>query len=621
MSRLKLFITILAALTAAPRLAHSALVPADKAELGAAANYIQNGGCEHGTAGWKVYADAAGASPVDGTGGSPVVSISASTTNPLEGKASCVLTKTAANDQGNGWAYDFTIGRAQLTKRLQVSFDYEVASGTYDPGSDTTDSDITAWVYGPTDGTPVMTQLAPYKVLGGGTQLRFQGQMQTAASGVAYRLILHEAKTGTSAFTLKLDNLTVGPDPKSYGPPVTDWQSYTPTFTGFGAVSGVAVYSRRVGDTLQIRGSFLAGTVAASTATLTIGYNGFNGNVSSVVDGAVAGFWAGNGGTLTGKAGGFYLPNSGTVGFLGNGYAAVNGSDVAGSSQTVGFFIQMQISGWGSSVVMSSDSETRIVAAGLQGNPASATAGNPIIFPTATYDTHGAYNTTTGRFTAPVPGYYRVFGYLSTAAANTIIRAYVNGVQGPDIGVTQANFSGNFTGTVKVNGGDLIDIRPSGTCDADGTSVLFIERVSGPSQIAASETISLQVGKTTAQSVANSSFADITSWDAPTVDDHLAFNASTGVYTVPSAGKYLVSATAAFASNSTGFRVTKIYQNGSTVRELSVAAISNDGGAAVTAILNCAAGDLIKIGAFQNSGGALNTSTASGYTSLSIVRQ
>lgn len=51
----------------------------------------------------------------------------------------------------------------------------------------------------------------------------------------------------------------------------TDWALYTPTYSaGFGTVATSYVYWRRNGDTLELQGTFVAGTVAASAATLTI---------------------------------------------------------------------------------------------------------------------------------------------------------------------------------------------------------------------------------------------------------------------------------------------------------------------------------------------------------------
>ena len=63
--------------------------------------------------------------------------------------------------------------------------------------------------------------------------------------------------------------------------PVTPWVAYTPTFTGFGTVTGISVWSRRVGDNLEIRGFFTSGTATAVQAQISLGYNGTNANVTS----------------------------------------------------------------------------------------------------------------------------------------------------------------------------------------------------------------------------------------------------------------------------------------------------------------------------------------------------
>lgn len=64
-------------------------------------------------------------------------------------------------------------------------------------------------------------------------------------------------------------------------PYITPWVAYTPTFSGFGTATSVSIWSRRVGDTLEIRGVFTSGTVVASEARLTLGFNGTNANVTS----------------------------------------------------------------------------------------------------------------------------------------------------------------------------------------------------------------------------------------------------------------------------------------------------------------------------------------------------
>ena len=58
------------------------------------------------------------------------------------------------------------------------------------------------------------------------------------------------------------------------------WVAYTPTFTGFGTPTSVNFYSRRIGDSLEVQGYFTAGTVTATAAAITIGYNGVNAGIT-----------------------------------------------------------------------------------------------------------------------------------------------------------------------------------------------------------------------------------------------------------------------------------------------------------------------------------------------------
>lgn len=50
----------------------------------------------------------------------------------------------------------------------------------------------------------------------------------------------------------------------------TAWAAYTPTITGYGTVTNVSFLWRRIGDTLEVIGTFTTGTTAASLATFTL---------------------------------------------------------------------------------------------------------------------------------------------------------------------------------------------------------------------------------------------------------------------------------------------------------------------------------------------------------------
>lgn len=62
---------------------------------------------------------------------------------------------------------------------------------------------------------------------------------------------------------------------------ITEWVAYTPTLTGLGTATGVEFYSRRVGDTLEVRGKFTCGTTTATEARIELGFNGTSGSITS----------------------------------------------------------------------------------------------------------------------------------------------------------------------------------------------------------------------------------------------------------------------------------------------------------------------------------------------------
>jgi len=68
---------------------------------------------------------------------------------------------------------------------------------------------------------------------------------------------------------VQIDTLFVGPQSLGTWAVVTDWQSYTPTYTGFGTVTASEVYYRRVGNNLEVRGNFTTGTTTGTEARLS----------------------------------------------------------------------------------------------------------------------------------------------------------------------------------------------------------------------------------------------------------------------------------------------------------------------------------------------------------------
>jgi len=206
-------------------------------------NYIENSDAEANVDGWVTYADAAGAEPVDGTGGSATTTWTRSTSSPLRGTASFLLTKDAANRQGEGASYDLVLDSADLNKTMQISFDVDATSANFVAG------DIGVYVVRDTGGTPALVYPASINIAK--AKYTFQTTF-VATSDDDYRLIFHVASTNATAYTVKFDNVSVGPVVAALGVPVSDWIAFTPAITDVpGAESGSY---KRIGDTCFIQG-------------------------------------------------------------------------------------------------------------------------------------------------------------------------------------------------------------------------------------------------------------------------------------------------------------------------------------------------------------------------------
>jgi hypothetical protein len=127
---------------------------------------------------------------------------------------------------------------------------------------------------------------------------------------------------------------------------------------------------------------------------------------------------------------------------------------------------------------------------------------------------------------------------------------------------------------------------------------------------------------TNAQSIPNGSATVVTTWSELT-DTASAFNPTTGVFTAPQAGNYLVSAMIPFNANGSGVRNLEVRKNGSGTYAVldRQNGIASDGNYLKgTTIVNCAAGDTISITATQTSGGALSLQGVAIYQRLEIHR-
>ena len=83
-----------------------------------------------------------------------------------------------------------------------------------------------------------------------------------------------------------------------------------------------------------------------------------------------------------------------------------NASSIVGSGGVVNFDFLVPIAGWSSTTQMSNDTDTRVVALSATASTGSimgtlGSSATAVIYNTVNNDTHSAYNSTTGVYTAP----------------------------------------------------------------------------------------------------------------------------------------------------------------------------------------------------------------------------
>lgn len=621
-------------------------------------NYISpsNDG-EDGTVGtWATYADAAGTSPVDGTGGSPSVTWTASNSSPLIGSYSFLLTKGASNRQGDGASIAFTIDSAFKGKVLQGSFSYSISSGTF------ADNDVSIWIYDVTNST--LIQPAPYQLKNHSlASEQFGFEFQTSSSSTSYRLIIHVASTSASAYTLKFDDFKVGPQAKLYGSPVTDWQSYSLTIKGStadptqGSGALKTAIWRRVGDSVEIIFQYQQ-TNAGSAGTGTYYFPLPSGMTidTSKID-------ATNNGNNFGSAY-FYDGTNERIGFVryysttavtmaqydgANAVSNVSASVHALSNTNVryGFRALVPIVGWGSSAIMSQDAaDSRVVAARATRSSAqsvnNATA-TKIQINSSTFDTHGGLDVATNyRYTIQVPGKYRISGTADFAASGTGTRylyVYKNGSLAAEI-ARQAGTSGdnNLMGgstTLDLvtgdyiefycyqNSGGALNVGPGGS----NYNHYEIEKLQGPNQIAASESVNARYSTNAAQSISNSSYT-IIDFEDKSFDSHNSV--TTGAswkFTCQSAGVYEVNASILMETGGGWAAAERVdmalYKNGVYVSEVfnhQTATHSTYVSGRFHDMIKLVAGDYIDLRVVQSSGASVALTAANEYNFINIKR-
>lgn len=555
-------------------------------------NYFINGGGESGTTGLQTFNTTfSGGLPGAITLGSSLVSLASTTSHVLAGSESDqFICSTATGSAGHGWiTTPMTLTDADLAKIMALSFDYNFVSGNSNvslTGLDASQT-IQVWIYNV--GKAQWIQPAGYNSIGvNGTSsqlvpgrtppITFQTDISNTSNNNQYQIawIIRNAPSGV--FTMNIDCIYFGRQKQApSGAPVTDWVSYTPSFTGFGTVTAINAWWRRVGDSIEISGTFTTGTPDSSIAQITLP-NGWTADTIKVPSLLAVGQFEDGATTAVEVAialivGGRNYISFGT--YLAGQMALTErqGAGFTAPSTGESFYALIPIEGFSSNTIMSADTDTRVVTmCAIDSTGAAPTgpintvfSGNTIIA-ASTSDTHGGYDPTTGNYTVSVPGFYDfgvniIMNVTATAGQYTGLGLFQNGTQIADDSSDPGAGSIIAQNRIVIKGvwakaGDVFAIQSRANTSVatfaslSGNNYFSLCRQSGPATIAATETVVASYYATSAESLAVNQNIN---YDTKDIDTHGAVTTGSGwVFTAPVSGLYTILVNVLFTDASHG---------------------------------------------------------------------
>jgi hypothetical protein len=503
--------------------------------LGTVNNVNGNGNFELGNASkWSLFnTTLTGVIPTGGitAGAASITTFAATTSGKLAGAYSLNVASSAAITAGEGFISDaFTIDTEDQAKVLAQKFAYSVVSGASNLNfSGTSSNTFAVYLYDVTNSAWVQPAGVYNLVQNSGVGLS-TGTFQTASNASQYRLAVVCINASAGASSMLFDDFSVGQQITAAGAAISDWVSYTPTFTNFGTPTNVNFISRRVGDSLEIQGVWQTGLVVAAEGSITIGYNGVNANVTTSSKlsptfntnvysnvGYAASNRAADSASYTVLASSSDSLMRFGIGNLSSGIKPIAASSLTNDFQEASLFARIPIAGWSSNTVMSSDTDTRVVA--IEYNIATGPISGIdtlVTFSNKIADTHAAYSS--GVFTAPVTGFYSLTAGLLingtfVSGNNVNVSVYKNGGVFRSYIFKTGGAYGDITGGINVAAiyclaGDTLAIY----ANTNGTGVsynsgptygyLSIARLSGPATIAASDSVNARYSTAAGQSIA-----------------------------------------------------------------------------------------------------------------------
>lgn len=502
----------------------------------------------------------------------------------LAGSYSLSLASSGATTAGDMLVTDALTLDLEAQASVQTfSFFYKVVSGAANGNfSGTSSNSIGVAIY-VVDGALAGTWIQPagvFNIVQSSGVGKAAGTFQVPNDATQVRLAVYFPNATTGAITVYLDDFVLGPQVVQYGAAVTEWKDWTPTGTWVTNATYTGKY-RIVGDIMEFRVNVAcSGAVTATGLAINLP-GGFSIDTSKLVQ-----FTAGVGSLGYGSAlnagtsfhgllvnygnttsVGVYVGNTAGT-YITNGNVSATVPFTFGAGDAVDLVFSAPILGLGATVQMSNNTDTRVVATRRTGATAVSFGADTLVTfsATASPDTHGGW-VSSSQYTVPVSGIYKISAAvltnaytLSTTGALQVYYRVNNGASNrlgwaTGNGVSTSQFA-EGTDLISLNAGDAITFRVSSSNTATlAEGLATIQRISGPSAIASSESVMARYSTASAQALTTS--PAIINFATVSYDTHGAV--TTGAswkFTAPIAGKYRVTSRFLTAAGTTAMRIS-----------------------------------------------------------------
>jgi hypothetical protein len=601
-------------------------------------NYITNPDAEVNADGWNNYANTTpGVLPDDflGSVSGSWSTIAASPSSPLRGSKSFIfggINSGAGDLQGHGVYSSFTVDSADLAKKMTISFDYLLDDSAL---TNAVDGMLRVYIYDEDKSELI-------RVNGEDLQLNANSgthyaQFQTDSVSTNYRLVIHQALQLNVAedYTIRMDNVQVGPTVIAKGTIVTDAEDYTPVLNSNTNVSTNEATYTRIGDSVQIQGRLAYSGAGSATQLyvelpvgLSVDTNKLKFNTGGINSSVGFGTWLDNT-TRWNTLSALINQTADKIYFAEEDASNLVLSSLFANGDEVSYNFSVPIQGWSSNAKMSEDLGGRDVVVEAEGGAVTTITAGVVNIPfIGTKDTTASWDG--DEFTAPETADYIVSGMISQSVATSgAIQVFKNGTLFKWIEIPTSLRYKNFNTTLRLEKGETFSLRTNITFTNENSPeshYIRIQKLASPQTILENETVAATMFDDAGQSFVSTSQDDVV-FTSVDFDTHNAYNTSTGEYTVVASGIYDVKAevrTQDKASSPGEIQVIYMNINGSTkyanVEEFNGTNANDTSSIQLNYLVKLEKGDVVKIQYYQNTGTTASLVSSPLYNTFSIAR-